>query len=180
MARKLSIDNPISYRDPLDPKAPEEQITVGEAVIRSVRLGVPRYIAAQASGIDPATLRRWAAAAAEVEDLPESKLTANQRTLRTFCAELEKADAEAVTYAVAMVRRAMPDSWQAAMTWAERRFPRDFSRRIEVDHDPTERQAAPIDAPTTAQVEEAFDAAHVPEGIDPASILPAVGESEAA
>jgi hypothetical protein len=177
MARKLVIDDPITWVDPLDPsnKEKEEQITKGEAVLRTVRLGVPRYIAAKASGVDAATLRRWEASAKETAELPASRLTANQKRLRSFCADLEKADADSYVYAVAMVRKHMPTHWGAAMTHLERRIPEHFGRRLKVEEEKGERQPDPLDPATVKEVEDAFDAANVPEGIDPASLLPEVG-----
>lgn len=179
MARSLSIHDPVSYVDPLGPETQEpEMLTKGEAIVRTVRLGVPRYIAAQASGLDPATLRRWEARAAEVAELEEDQLTDNQRILRTFCAELTRADAEAASYAVAMVRKAMPADFRAAVALLERRYPKEFSKRIEVDTDPTEREPARMDHALASDAEATFAAAALPEGLTADDFLPPVTPTE--
>lgn len=47
---------------------------------------------------------------------------------RTFWTVVKKAEAEAQAVAVGYVRKAMPTSWQAAMTYLERKFPRQWGR----------------------------------------------------
>lgn len=129
--RRVTLDQPCMIDG--------EQSTVAEAILTAVRVGVPRYIAAQAAGIHKTTLRRWEAIGAELRqaDVDEGndavELTENQERVRAFCADLEKADAEAVQFAVEQVRAAMPDNWTAAMTFLERRHPRDFGRSTRIE-----------------------------------------------
>lgn len=168
----------ITYRDD---KNQEVQTTVSDAIINAVAVGVPRKFAAQAAGINEATLYQSLKNGRELLSrieggiIERDALTENETLYVEFAEGLEKADGQAVSYAVAIVRTQMPKHWQAAMTWLERRHPAFFARRIEVDSDPGDREPAPLDPATAAQVEEAFDTAHVPEGIDPSDILPNLG-----
>lgn len=59
-----------------------------------------------------------------------------------FLRAVTKANAEAEAYAVTTVRKAMPQQWQAAMTFLERRYPNKWRRRVAVDSgdDVSERQ----------------------------------------
>lgn len=177
--RPLSIVEQVEYRDPLKgDDAEAEMIDRGEVIVRTVRLGVPDYIACQAAGIHRSTLARWKARAGEVADLDDDKLTDDQRRLRDFCNSLTRAEAESVGYAVAMVRAAMPNDWRAAIALIERRFPRDFSKRIEVDTDPTERQPAGMDADLASAAAESFAAAALPPGLTPDDFLPELADGE--
>lgn len=74
----------------------------------------------------------------EDEDAPESagaelweSLTQHEQLCVQFFESMKKANAEAEAYAVATVRKAMPNQWQAAMTWLERRYPGRWKRRDE-------------------------------------------------
>lgn len=180
--RPLSIDEQVEYRDPLKgDDAPAEQIDRGEVIIRTVGLGVPDYIACQAAGIHRSTLARWKAAASEAADLEDDALTAKQRRLRDFCNALTRAEAESVGYAVAMVRAAMPKDWRAAVALIERRFPRDFSKRIEVKTDPVDRRAAGVDAELASRAQETFLVSALPDDLEPEDFLPSIeGDDEPA
>jgi hypothetical protein len=173
--RPLSIDEQVEYRDPLKPDdAPAETIDRGEVIVRTVRLGVPDYIACQAAGIHRSTLARWKAAASEAADLEDKQLTEKQARLRDFCDELTRAEAQSVGYAVAMVRQAMPKDWRAAVALIERRFPRDFSKRIEVQTDPVDRRAAGVDAELAGRAQETFLVASLPDDLEPEDFLPPI------
>ncbi len=173
--RPLSIDEKVEYRDPLKgDDAEAETIDRGEVIIRTVRLGVPDHIACQAAGIHRSTLARWKAAASEAADLDDEALTAKQRRLRDFCDQLTRAEAESVGYAVAMVRAAMPKDWRAAVALIERRFPRDFSKRIEVQTDPVDRRPSTVDADLATRAEETFLAAALPDDLEPDDFLPPI------
>lgn len=177
--RPLSIDEQVEYRDPVKGEQAEpETISRGEVIIRTVALGVPDHIACQAAGVHRSTLSRWKAAAAEAEGLDDDKLTEKQHRLRDFCDSLTRAEAESVGYAVAMVRAAMPSDWRAAVALIERRFPRDFSKRLEVQTDPTDRRPSGVDAELAGRAQETFLAAALPDDLSPEDFLPPI-EAEA-
>jgi len=46
-----------------------------------------------------------------------------------FFRSIKKAEGEAEVHAVAIIRQSMGKSWQAAMTWLERKNPKDWGRR---------------------------------------------------
>lgn len=177
--RPLSIDEQVEYRDPLKGEDAEpETIDRGEVIIRTVRLGVPDHIACQAAGIHRSTLARWKAAATEAQDLGDEQLTAKQRRLRDFCNRLTRAEAESVGFAVAMVRQAMPKDWRAAVALIERRFPRDFTKRVEVKTDPVDRRPSGVDADLATRAEETFLAASLPDDLEPEDFLPPIEGTE--
>lgn len=183
MARPLSLDDRIT-----DPSNPERVLTKGEAIVNALRLGVPREHASRAAGVPTGTFYKWLAAGAEAEQLmeeasdPETATvflpTPNQERLAEFRDEVEKADAEAVVYAVAMVRKAMPDSWQAAMTFLERRYPGQFARRLEVKTDPVDREPARFDTELAAAASETWRGLGLPEGFEAEDVLPALEAGE--
>jgi hypothetical protein len=175
VGRPLAIDDRIT-----DPRDPEKQVTKGEAVIGAISIGVPRAIAAVAAGISEATFYRWVAQGAEYADMTDEQLTDDQRKLREFRERVEKADAGAVVFAVEQVRAAMPDTWQAAMTWLERRYPNEWGRRLEVKTDPTNRRPAGIDADLAARADETFRVSALPADITPDDFLPKLDEDESA
>lgn len=168
----------ITYRDD---KNQEVQTTVKDAIINAVAVGVPRKFAAQAAGVSETALHRALKNGREILARVEGgiverdDLTENDELYASFAEGVEKADGQAVSYAVAIVRQHMPKNWPAAMTWLERRHPAFFARRVEVDTDPGDREPTPLDPATAAEIEEAFDTAHVPEGIEASDVLPNIG-----
>ena len=73
--------------------------------------------ACQAVGISETTLGNWRARAAEGEE-----------PYVTFVGATKEAEAKAELRALALVQKAMPENWAAAMTWMERKFPARWSR----------------------------------------------------
>jgi hypothetical protein len=73
--------------------------------------------ACQAVGISETTLGNWRARAAEGEE-----------PYVTFVEATKEAEAKAELRALALVQKAMPENWAAAMTWMERKFPARWSR----------------------------------------------------
>jgi hypothetical protein len=173
VGRPLAIDDKIT-----DPRDPDKLVTKGEAVIGAISIGVPRAIAATAAGISEATFYRWVAQGAEYADMEDAQLTDDQRRLREFREEVEKADAGAVVFAVEQVRKAMPDTWQAAMTWLERRYPGEWGRRVEVKVDPQDRKPAGADADLASRAQETFLAAALPDDLSPEDFLPPIESPE--
>lgn len=182
--RPLTLDDLVT-----DPREPNAQITKADAIVEALRIGVPRETAARAAGVSSATFFRWLATGAEIAGLEEAAaeqgieapdLTPEQLRLREFREDVEKADAQAVVFAVDMVNKAMPNTWQAAMTFLERRFPGEWGRRVEVKVDPSDRQPAAASAETMAAAETAFAEAALPKDLKPDDFLPEVGEAEVA
>lgn len=169
MGRPLAIDELIT-----DPRDPAKEVTKGEAVVGAISIGVPRAVAATASGMSEATFYRCVAQGAEYADMPDEQLTDNQRRLREFQEAVKRADAGAVVFAVEQVRKAMPDTWQAAMTWLERRYPGEWGRRIEVKTDPEDRRPATADADLAARAQETFLVSALPDDLSPDDFLPTV------
>lgn len=89
-----------------------------EAICRAIRAGNYREVAARHAGVGHSTLYSWL-----------EKGEARLEPYADFREALQKAEADAEVHAVAIVRQAMPESWQAAMTYLERKFPDRWGRR---------------------------------------------------
>lgn len=87
---------------------------VQEKIVNLIKVGNYAETAARAAGISKTTYYNWMA-----DDRPQYV---------EFRDAVETAEAEAESHAVAVVRRAMPDQWTAAMTYLERRYPDRWSR----------------------------------------------------
>lgn len=78
-------------------------------LVEAMRAGVSKEVAARYAGISRSTLHRW---------LSLADVDVRFRELKE---ELERAEAEAEVHAAAILRRAMPDDWRAAVAFLERR-----------------------------------------------------------
>src|SRR2546425_12106758 len=97
---------------------------IQEHIVAAIRSGNYADAAADSAGIHKATYYRWL-------ERGESDAKAD-RPFRDFRDAIKKAEGEAEVHAVALIRQAMPDNWQAAMTWLERRYPDRWRRRDSV------------------------------------------------
>ena len=98
------------------------------AVLAALRAGCTRTAAAQAAGVDPGTVQRWAC----------------RETVQN---QLEQAEAAAEVLHVAVIMRAaQAGSWKASAWWLERRRPAEWGskQRIEVDVTGRIRQMAEV------------------------------------
>lgn len=100
-----------------------------EAILcQAIRAGNYAEIAAQYADIDRHTFTRWM-------QHGESDVQANKDTpeARLYLA-IKKAESDAEVRAVASVATAFPKSWQAAMTYLERKYPHRWGRRDRTEH----------------------------------------------
>ena len=88
--------------------------TLQKAVLLALRRGNTETAAAQYAGVDYSTYRRWKKRDAE------------------FRLAIQQAQTEAQMAAVARVRGAMGEHWQAAAWWLERRHPAEWSKQVNV------------------------------------------------
>jgi transposase len=94
---------------------------IRDHIAAAIRSGNYADAAAKSAGIGETTYYQW---------LKRGESNAKvDRPFREFREAIKKAEGEAEVHAVALVRQAMPDNWQAAMTWLERRFPDRWRRR---------------------------------------------------
>ena len=84
-------------------------------VLNALRAGNTLSAAAKYAGVSPPTVKRW------MEDL------------EGFADEVSKAEADAEVGTVAVIRQAMPKSWQAAAWWLERRRGDEWRMKQELD-----------------------------------------------
>lgn len=119
--------------------------------------------ACHAVGITQTTYYRWLGIGNEVNTLVEARPDADELKERMMQGELvlglhadqvrcfefrERvliASARSEAFAVAMVRKHMPDQWTAAMTFLERRFPNRWKRREQIDVGESDANAGGID-----------------------------------
>ena len=85
------------------------------ALLNALRVGNTRRAACAHADIDPTTFYRW---------LDQDA---------TFRNAIEKAEGEAESHYSTIIFRAASTTWQAAAWWLERRHPKDFGRRDQVD-----------------------------------------------
>jgi transposase len=81
-------------------------------ICEAVRAGTTKEVAAEYVGVSRSTLHRWVAKGAEEGSDPR---------YRKLAQELRRAEAGAEVHAAAILRRAMPDDWRAAVAYLERR-----------------------------------------------------------
>lgn len=162
-ARKRATPAKVGRPSPLV-YAPE----VGEAIVRSVRGGVPVAIAARAAGQEPSTVRNWisrgasgraadrafaafataiadARAQAAVDNIVELRLASRGGQVvseTTEVIETVNAQGEVVERrTVTKVTKARPD-WRGNAFWLERQIPEDFGR---IDrHEVTGKDGGPM------------------------------------
>ena len=102
-----------------------------KAIATALGIGAPIGSACRAAGIGVTTFKTWMERGrSEAED---------DAPYRAFRASVKKARATAQIHALAMVRRAMPDHWQAAAWYLERTDPKRWGRKLA----PPEPQPAP-------------------------------------
>jgi len=85
---------------------------VRRRICEAVRAGTTKEVAAAYAGVSRASLQRWLAKSNEQGAGPH---------YRKLAQELRQAEAEAEVHAAAILRRAMPDDWRAAVAYLERR-----------------------------------------------------------
>src|SRR5262245_47231806 len=98
-----------------------------ERLMEALEAGNYRRASALYAGTQPATLESWITRGRAERD--EGLDTPYVQLLM----DVEKAEAGAEVFAVAVVRRAMTDQWAPAMTFLERKFPHQWGRRTIVE-----------------------------------------------
>ena len=92
---------------------------VQERVLTAIRAGNHAHVAAEYAGISASTLYRWL----------QRGEASRRGAYREFVEAVRKAERESEVRAVAMLQRHMEESWQAAMTYLERKYPERWGRR---------------------------------------------------
>ena len=118
---------PIGRRTKL---TPELQTTI----IEGLRLGNYAIVAAQFAGISESCYYKW------IRRGEDDMAAGDDTKFAQFVQSIKHAEAEAETRAVAQVMQAGQDSWQASMTYLERKFPGRWSRGERVEHSGTIEQ----------------------------------------
>jgi len=87
-------------------------IETEEKICNALRAGNTQKVSALYAGIDETTFYRW------------------MQNYASFASAIKKAEADAEVSAVAIIKKAMPETWQAAAWWLERRKPDDYGRNL--------------------------------------------------
>lgn len=95
-----------------------------EKVCQAIRAGNYANVAARYAGIDESTFYRWLERG---ENEPSGIYC-------EFRKSVKDAESTAEVQAVAEVRAAGRESWQASMTWLERKFPDRWGRKEKHEH----------------------------------------------
>lgn len=111
-------------------------------IVQYIEVGNYAYIAAIASGISEKTFFNWMKAG-EDENAPEP--------FRTFYERVKEAEAKTEIVTVGLIRNQVQDNWAAGMTWLERRFPKRWSRREQVEVSNSEEK--PFQVETSQKVD---------------------------
>ncbi len=116
-----------------------------EKICSALRAGNTRKASSEYAGIDEATLWRW------------------MQSNASFANNIKKAEADAEVSAVAIIKKAMPETWQAAAWWLERRKSDDYGRNLALR---TDKEASRLIAELFPE-EAGGDTATPPLGIEP-------------
>lgn len=173
MARPSKINETVIFKDPK--AGTETELSLTDAMVRYLEAGSFIGNACEAIGISAQTLSVWRSRGAawlapdgeRLEDIPESEMPFVE-----FLEATTRAASRGVVFHELNLRRHADEDWRASAFFLERRQPARYSKRIEIDTDPGDRDPAPLSIATAAEVEEAFITAHVPEGIEPAGVVP--------
>jgi hypothetical protein len=92
-------------------------------IVTAIRAGNYAEAACQAAGISTSTYYRWMTRGAQEPGSPFAR----------FRDAVLRAEGEAEVHAVAIIRRAMPDDWRAAVTYLERRHPQRWRHRQQTE-----------------------------------------------
>ena len=123
---------------------------VHDKIVAAIRAGNYAKVAAEYAGISERTFYTWIQRGSEETDGIYTR----------FAEAVQRATSEAEVRAVAMVQQHMADSWQAAMTFLERRCPQRWGRRdrIQVEIDPRKALAELLDL-SESEIDLAVDEA---------------------
>lgn len=98
-----------------------------DKIVQAMRLGSYADVAARHGGIGSTTYHKWMRWGKRDKDADTDSI------YRAFRSAIKNAEADAELRAVQVILTAMPESWQAAMTFLERRYPSRWGRRGRLD-----------------------------------------------
>jgi hypothetical protein len=116
----------------LDGLTPE----VHQEIVRTIELGMPRELAAEAAGIHRATLFRWLARG-DGDDAPER--------FRALAADVQSASARGAVRSLLEIHRDQSGGWQRHKWLLATRFPEHFSERGQLELSGPDGGPVPID-----------------------------------
>ena len=99
---------------------------VQDKILTAIRAGNYFDAACGYAGIGKGVGNEWLARGKGDHPRGKTKLFAD------FAEQVERARAESEAHAVAVIRNAMPTSWQAAAWWLERTNPKKFGRKFQL------------------------------------------------
>lgn len=100
---------------PKKPRRLTSFASVRQPLLDAIAQGVPNRTACRAAGVPEGTFYLWL------------------KSKPGFHADVEQAEAKGETFAIDIIRKAMPHSWQAAAWFLERRYPDRYGLRAKID-----------------------------------------------
>lgn len=155
-----------------------QTLRITDAICMLVGGGASMENAAMAVGLDHSTLYGWLRRGKKQEG--KARVVKAEQPFYEFFQDLTRARGRNFVWHETNWRRGAQKDARLSMEYMARTQPSRYARR-EVEDDPGEREPAPLNAATAKEVEESFDAAFLPPGVDAdAFLLPAAAEDEEA
>lgn len=98
---------------------------VEEEIIRRLKEGAYRWVAARMAGVTTKTFLNWLERGAKAEGTKDRKY-------RLFLEKVEKTEAEVLHNGSLMMRAWARKDWKALAWWLEHRFPKDFGMKLQI------------------------------------------------
>ena len=135
-----------------------------DRIVKFIQAGNYLATAAQAAGISEGTLHGWMRRGREEEARREAggEHDEDEQRFLYFLQSVKRAEAEALARNIAIINNAATKHWQAAAWYAERKAPKQWGNRVNIDATVEVKNASLDDSIRSAM---GFD----PEGDDDAS-----------
>jgi hypothetical protein len=140
---------------------------IQDKIVSAIRAGNYGEVAAAYAGIGSSTFYRW---------MDQGKAQAGP--YREFREAVKAAESEAEVRAVAIVQKQMPEHWQAAMTYLERKFPLRWGRRVDVTSGDEPIRPRPVETVLLPACLPEKDAVLVLESLREKGLLPGMKGSD--
>lgn len=154
---------------------------ITEAICLLLEMGSYPTNAAKACGVSENTFANWLRWGAEWADKDPDEVPEDRRIHVEFLSSAMIAEARGLVWHEQNVRLAGTDrdrDGRLSLEFLARRQPNVYSKRLEVQTDPTQRSPATIDAALAEQAEDSFLASALPPGLSREDFLPALPSGE--
>lgn len=173
----------ITVLDPDTGAETEHHVTFPQALCKLLEAGSHLENAAAAMGLGKRTIFQWIARGREhmpagFDEMTEEEreralagVAEGERPFVLFSHEAERARARGIVWHELNVTRGAREDPRLSLEFLARRQPQNYSKRLEIDTEPADRDALPLDPVTVEEIEESF-AADLPPEVEPRKLLP--------